>query len=59
MGNGKCSCGDKKEEICKLCGAGGVPLYWCDHCGEAVEEKRCPRCGLKAKKVGKKSFVAP
>ena len=26
-------------------------LYWCEICGRTVAEKRCPLCGLKARKI--------
>lgn len=32
------------------CGASG-DLYWCEYCNEAFPDKRCPKCGLKLKKV--------
>ena len=51
MGNGKCACGETEEESCTLCDSGGEPLYWCEACREYVAEKRCPLCGLKAKRV--------
>lgn len=39
---------DKK---CWECG-GGIPLpYWCETCQRMVPEKRCPNCGLKARKI--------
>jgi predicted RNA-binding protein with PUA domain len=27
------------------------PGYWCDICQQVVTDKRCPLCGLKARKM--------
>jgi predicted RNA-binding Zn-ribbon protein involved in translation (DUF1610 family) len=52
MVDGKCRCaGNKPGEDCPDCGADESLLFWCDTCEEAVPEKRCPLCGLKAKKI--------
>ena len=51
MTTDKCSCGETEEESCTLCSAEGKPLYWCDSCRKEVAEKRCPLCGLKARRV--------
>ena len=51
MADGKCPWGAKEGEGCSICGSDAAPLYWCESCGEYVEEKRCPLCGLKAKRV--------
>ncbi len=50
MTNDKCTCGGKSGESCPVCGAGEM-IYWCDTCKQAVPEKRCPICGLKARKL--------
>lgn len=38
------------DGACLFC-IGQELLYWCDSCGQAVAEKRCPLCGLKARKM--------
>jgi len=52
MAEEKCVCGREGEEgACAACGEREAPAYWCDHCGQTVYEKRCPLCGLKARKM--------
>jgi RNA polymerase subunit RPABC4/transcription elongation factor Spt4 len=52
MVDGKCACGREGEAgACAVCGGRDTPGYWCDGCGRAVPEKRCPLCGLKARKM--------
>jgi predicted RNA-binding protein with PUA domain len=51
MDNRNCTRCESAGESCTTCSSGGVPIYWCESCRKAVEEKRCPLCGLKAKKV--------
>ena len=48
----KCTCGMVKTEVaCPVCEERKLPGYWCDVCGRTVAEKRCPLCGLKARKI--------
>ncbi|HEX8960524.1 MAG TPA: hypothetical protein VF775_03045 [Geobacteraceae bacterium] len=49
----KCTCG-REGEACPVCGEREIPVYWCDGCRRAVAEKRCPLCGLKARKTTRK-----
>ena len=52
MADGKRTCGGKDEgDACLLCGEREMFSYWCDGCKQAVAEKRCPLCGLKAWKT--------
>jgi predicted RNA-binding protein with PUA domain len=51
MVNRKCTCCVSKGESCSTCNPEGFPLYWCESCQETVEDKRCPLCGLKAKRM--------
>ena len=45
-------CGDEQPtEACRLCREREVPRYWCQVCNRVVLEKRCPLCGLKARKI--------
>lgn len=47
-------CGEKEEKpACSVCGKGRQLLFWCENCKQAVAEKRCPLCGLKAKKISR------
>jgi predicted RNA-binding Zn-ribbon protein involved in translation (DUF1610 family) len=47
-----CSCsGGEKGEICPVCGGETTLPYWCETCRKGVADKRCPLCGLKAKKL--------
>jgi len=43
----KCGCGVNHEKECGLCSDRKELLFWCEVCGQAVAEKRCPGCGLK------------
>jgi predicted RNA-binding protein with PUA domain len=43
-------CIGKEELTCQGCCEDEL-LYWCDTCACAVAEKRCPSCGLKARKM--------
>ena len=36
---------------CTDCGDVEISGYWCDVCEREVAEKRCPFCGLKARKL--------
>ena len=45
-------CTDEKAgNICGSCEKKPQYHYWCEVCEKAVEEKRCPFCGLKARKI--------
>jgi hypothetical protein len=47
-----CTCsGGQKGDICLECGGMTTLGYWCETCKKAVPDKRCPLCGLKAKKI--------
>jgi predicted RNA-binding Zn-ribbon protein involved in translation (DUF1610 family) len=47
----RCSRRDgETEDICTQCEGEDVLPYWCQVCRQAVAEKRCPLCGLKARK---------
>ena len=48
LSNGACPCGATATS-CPFCAGQELP-YWCDTCRRAVAEKRCPLCGLKARK---------
>lgn len=52
MDKQKPCCGDQKaQSICSVCDS-CLPLqYWCETCQQQVVEKRCPGCGLKARKI--------
>lgn len=52
MAEWKCNCSREGEgETCQFCGEPEMFGYWCEVCGRAVPEKRCPFCGLKARKI--------
>jgi predicted RNA-binding protein with PUA domain len=52
MTGGICTCGGSRPgKHCPVCEKKEQPLYWCDGCGQVVTEKRCPLCGLKARKM--------
>jgi len=42
---------EQPDAACKSCRKGEPLLYWCEVCAKAVAEKRCPSCGLKARKM--------
>jgi predicted RNA-binding protein with PUA domain len=47
----KCACGkEDQQESCAVCRSEEIFSYWCDSCERSVPEKRCPYCGLKARK---------
>lgn len=51
MDENGCNCHGKHPETpCRICGGTWFP-YWCETCERLVPEKRCPFCGLKARKV--------
>ena len=43
--------GGKPEDGCPVCGEREQPDYWCEECEQVVPKKRCPLCGLKARKI--------
>lgn len=52
MSNGKPErCCSESGRSCEACGKNQLPHYWCEVCGKAVPEKRCPFCGLKARRI--------
>lgn len=52
MDSKPCGCGGVEPgEVCPVCGKGEFPRYWCEACQRAVADKRCPLCGLKARKI--------
>jgi predicted RNA-binding protein with PUA domain len=52
MAEGKGKDADEKgSAVCATCVRGAPLPYWCDVCERAVAEKRCPYCGLKARKI--------
>ena len=51
MSSVKCRCGDNLRGICPVCDKRDLPAYWCGICGQVVTDKRCPLCGLKARKM--------
>ena len=44
---GTTECG---EEGCAACRSEEIFAFWCGSCERSVPEKRCPYCGLKARK---------
>jgi predicted RNA-binding protein with PUA domain len=47
-----CDCGmNKSEETCPVCREAEPWRYWCETCKRVVAGKRCPLCGLKARKI--------
>ena len=46
---------DKGPETCRTCGSDTTLPYWCETCQRPVPEKRCPCCGLKARKVNRRA----
>ncbi len=51
-GEDSCPCGSGTANgSCPLCGGEEPFRYWCDTCRQAVPEKRCPLCGLKARRM--------
>ena len=51
MGPKSCGCADRQGEgSCTACPAAEVFSYWCETCKRPVPEKRCPYCGLKARR---------
>jgi hypothetical protein len=43
--------GGKPDSSCAAWGKGEPPRYWCEVCEKELVEKRCPSCGLKARKI--------
>jgi len=48
--SGKCS-DEGTDDCCESCSKKVQFLYWCEVCEKPVEEKRCPSCGLKTRKI--------
>ena len=47
----KCGCGDEQRQGgCAACLSEEILSYWCESCERSVAEKRCPYCGLKARR---------
>ncbi|HEY5513674.1 MAG TPA: hypothetical protein VIK40_08525 [Geomonas sp.] len=47
----ECGCsGEKPQGVCAACRGEAIFSYWCESCNRSVPEKRCPLCGLKARK---------
>jgi hypothetical protein len=46
-----CTCGANPRESCPVCDKKEPPGYWCETCVQVVADKRCPLCGLKARKM--------
>jgi predicted RNA-binding protein with PUA domain len=45
-------CADEKAgTACRNCAKEAPLLFWCEVCEKTVEEKRCPSCGLKTRKI--------
>jgi predicted RNA-binding protein with PUA domain len=52
MADGKGKDTDERGKAVCAARGGRQPLpYWCEVCERAVPEKRCPYCGLKAKRI--------
>ena len=49
----RCSCGTGEGKSCPACSNEPEEAYWCESCKQVVDDKRCPLCGLKAKKLRK------
>ncbi|OGU00699.1 MAG: hypothetical protein A2079_00495 [Geobacteraceae bacterium GWC2_48_7] len=47
----ECCSGKNTDKKCRECESGTTLPYWCETCQRLVPEKRCPYCGLKARKV--------
>ncbi len=50
MNEKKDACGEEAAETCPVCGKVEHQVYWCEVCDRVVPEKRCPFCGMKARK---------
>jgi len=51
MKSKKCGCSaEQRQGSCPGCHGEEVFSFWCDSCERSVPEKRCPYCGLKARK---------
>jgi predicted RNA-binding protein with PUA domain len=51
MDKNNCACGkEHQQESCAACRSEEIFSYWCDSCERSVPEKRCPYCGLKARR---------
>jgi len=50
-----CRCEVGRPESSPCCRAEQIFAYWCETCQVSVPDKRCPQCGLKAKKKRQES----
>jgi predicted RNA-binding protein with PUA domain len=51
MEKNDCACGQEhRKDGCAACRSEEILTYWCDSCERSVAEKRCPYCGLKARR---------
>jgi len=50
-----CACDPTRPGSCPSCRAEAIFAYWCESCRRSVAGKRCPYCGLKAKKKRQES----
>jgi len=51
MEQNKCACSKEHQQgSCAACHSEEIFSFWCDSCERSVPEKRCPYCGLKARK---------
>jgi len=56
----KCTCGmEKSGEVSTVREDRKLPGYWCEVCQRTVAEKRCPLCGLKARKIHREGAGNP
>jgi len=46
-----CNAGREEELSCQFCAKLAGLRYWCEVCERPVAEKRCPFCGLKARRM--------
>jgi hypothetical protein len=49
-----CGSGREDDPACQLCAKLAELRYWCEVCERPVAEKRCPLCGLKARRMREK-----
>ncbi len=51
----KCDCSRKgSDKECLVCAEQDKLGYWCANCQRTVPQKRCPLCGLKARRIRQK-----
>jgi hypothetical protein len=51
MKSERSECEEKSCDKCQNCQEDELLLYWCEQCNQAIAEKRCPLCGLKARRM--------